>query len=243
MIRQHSHLRTVAIHGEEVIYRLRRSKKARHIIIRVDIQEGVELVVPWHVSFRMAEQFVEKKRGWISRTLRKHKLVSAIIPQRQLRDGEILPCFGNVYRLSVHVDTSLKKLRTYGTAGTIVVKAPSLKNIRPAVEGWYNKRAAGYFAAKAHTVSALLGVSCNAIRVRNMKTQWGSCNVARSTITLNWRLALAPLEVADYVAIHEVVHLKERAHSERFWDIVQQLDPLYKQHKNWLRAYGHTLVL
>ena len=57
----------------------------------------------------------------------------------------------------------------------------------------------------------------------------------------SWRLIMAPPEVLDYVAAHEVAHLVEMNHSQAFWDVVVSIDPDFKEHRKWLRAHGETL--
>jgi hypothetical protein len=97
----------------------------------------------------------------------------------------------------------------------------------------------------AHAVCALeaaaLGVSFERIRVAGQRTRWGSCS-SKGTLSFNWRLALAPAEVLDYVAVHEVCHLREPNHSRRFWRLVAERRPDYRVQLEWLRAYGAELL-
>src|SRR6266571_2803538 len=67
--------------------------------------------------------------------------------------------------------------------------------------------------------ASLLGVSCQGVVIRDQRTRWGSCS-SGGTLSFNWRLALAPFDVLDYVVVHELCHLLEPNHSTRFWDLV-----------------------
>ena len=67
-----------------------------------------------------------------------------------------------------------------------------------------------------------------------------SCSQA-GNLNFNWRLLLAPIEALDYIVIHELAHLKEGNHSPRFWGLVANLCPDYKQQRRWLRQHGHEL--
>lgn len=78
------------------------------------------------------------------------------------------------------------------------------------------------------------------IRLKNNQSNWGSCSSKRN-INLSSRLLFAPLPVLDYVIIHELAHLKEMNHSPRFWKLVEDVMPSYKEKEKWLSAYGHTL--
>jgi predicted metal-dependent hydrolase len=70
-------------------------------------------------------------------------------------------------------------------------------------------------------------------------SNWGSCS-SRSNINLSTRLLFAPLEVQDYVIIHELAHLVEHNHSDRFWAVVAQYLPDYERHERWLKEHGAT---
>lgn len=80
----------------------------------------------------------------------------------------------------------------------------------------------------------------NNISVRNQKTRWGSCSSA-GNLSFNYRLALAPLDVVDYIIVHEMSHLEHLNHSKSYWKKVHQVMPDYKKHDKWLKDYGHTL--
>ncbi len=86
-----------------------------------------------------------------------------------------------------------------------------------------------------------LGVSYARIRIAGQRTRWGSCS-ARGTLSFNWRLALAPAEVFDYVAVHELCHLREPNHSPRFWALVAAARPGYREQRRWLREHGPELL-
>lgn len=82
--------------------------------------------------------------------------------------------------------------------------------------------------------SGQMGLSFNRMSVKDQRSLWGSCS-RKGNLNFNWRLVLAPIEVLDYVVIHELAHLKEMNHSPRFWTIVRQWSPDYRSHRRWLR--------
>ena len=86
----------------------------------------------------------------------------------------------------------------------------------------------------------LLGVAPTALRVRSMKSLWGSLD-ARDRVTLDLALALAPPAALRYVLVHELCHLKVRSHSKRFWNWVEKLYPDYQAQRDWLREHGAVL--
>ncbi len=86
-----------------------------------------------------------------------------------------------------------------------------------------------------------LGVVYERIQVRDQRTRWGSCS-SRGTLSFNWRLALAPHEVLDYVVVHELCHLREANHSRSFWSLVETRRPAWREQRRWLREHGAELL-
>ena len=86
-----------------------------------------------------------------------------------------------------------------------------------------------------------LGVRYARIRIAAQRSRWGSCS-SRGTLSFNWRLALAPREVLDYVVVHELCHLREPNHSRRFWALVEAARPRFEEQRAWLREHGAELL-
>lgn len=84
--------------------------------------------------------------------------------------------------------------------------------------------------------SEVMGVSYNRITIREQKTRWGSCS-SKGNLNFNWKLVLLPVELLEYVVVHELAHRKEMNHSPAFWKIVGEILPDYRERKQKLRQY------
>ncbi len=91
------------------------------------------------------------------------------------------------------------------------------------------------FAARYH-------LTYQRIKISSARTRWGSCS-SRGTLSFTWRLVMAPLPVIDYVVIHELAHLIERNHSNRFWQQVGSMEPDYAKYRSWLKENSPRLTL
>jgi predicted metal-dependent hydrolase len=87
---------------------------------------------------------------------------------------------------------------------------------------------------------ARAGTGYATLQIRGQSTRWASCS-SSGAMSFNWRLLLAPAEVLDYVVEHEVAHLDVPDHSERFWSLLAERWPRYREHETWLRRHGHAL--
>jgi predicted metal-dependent hydrolase len=108
------------------------------------------------------------------------------------------------------------------------------------VSSWLRREAGRDLAGAVARHATALALPPPPITLRDPKTRWGSCS-ARRSLSLSWRLILAPPTVLDYVAAHEVAHLVEMNHSRRFWAVVARLSPDHRQHEAWLREHGRGL--
>jgi hypothetical protein len=100
--------------------------------------------------------------------------------------------------------------------------------------------ARGRIATVAEREAPRLGVTYSRIAIRDQRTRWGSCS-SRGTLSFNWRLVLAPLEILEYVVVHELCHLREPNHSPRFWSLLESVRPRFRGERDWLVRHGWEL--
>jgi predicted metal-dependent hydrolase len=224
-----------------IAYTVRRSDRARHARIVVDA-DGVEVVIPKRMALRHVEPFVEEKRPWIERTLRRIRTAEENAGIR-LEDGGTVPYMGHQLVLRVRVEPKRQRshvaLRPGGVLHVAVPK-PGREAIRGALEAWYRKRARVEVAPRLDAACARAGTRYKRLSIRGQRTRWASCS-STGAMSFNWRLLLAPEEILDYVVEHEVAHLEVLDHSDRFWRLVGKRSPRYREHERWLRRHGPAL--
>jgi predicted metal-dependent hydrolase len=148
---------------------------------------------------------------------------------------------GMQYPLHVVADGNPRpKVRLENGRAVVLVPRASISEVRCAIEEWYRSEASVVIKQSVWRMSRRLGLRFNTIMIRNQKTRWGSCS-SRGNLSFNFKLATAPQEVIDYVVLHELMHLKEPNHSKRFWRLVEQECPKYREYREWLtRVEGRT---
>ena len=111
---------------------------------------------------------------------------------------------------------------------------------RECFEAWYRTRAADVLVARVAHFAPLFGVGPPVVRIKDMRSRWGSCS-SRGRISLHWGLVLLSRDVLDYVVVHELAHLREMNHSARFWRGVEEILPDYRERRARLKATGRTV--
>ena len=115
-------------------------------------------------------------------------------------------------------------------------------DLRAPLEAHFARRARIELPARTWELAAEKGADVKQVTVRNQRSRWGSCS-AGGTISLNWRLIQAPESVRDYIILHELAHLREMNHSDRFWAHVDDLCPWWREAEGWLKRSGSLLGL
>ena len=214
----------------------------------ISIYPDLRVVVsaPSYLPEERLQAFILSKEEWIQEKLRNYRVLAAENPPRQWVSGESISIFDQVYVLKV-IRSSTRFVEVQGNE--LVVAVPDRKGERPGAEvirrilgGWIQAQALEHFKRRTEYFSALLRVNPKTVSVRNYRGRWGACKSTRD-IVFNWRLALAPLSIVDYVVVHELCHLMEFNHSPHFWALVGTVMPNYKEMKKELKRLGYLGVL
>jgi len=214
------------LEGQEVPVKVRRNARAKKMILRVCSCTGdVRLTLPTRVRLSAAEDFILKHTSWL--VAERGKLASA----ESLGDGDTLAFRGQPHTIRF-LGAGARTVRLQG--GEFLVGGPA--DMAPArLEKWLKSEARSHLNDRAHHHAGALEVAFARVSIGDMRSRWGSCS-SRGPLRFNWRLIMAPDAVLDYVAAHEVAHLLEMNHSDRFWAHVERCVPDYRAHRRWLRS-------
>jgi len=231
-------------------YIIRRSKQAKRIRLIVTADK-VELVAPIKASIKQLQQFADEKKLWVAIAQKKMQYQSEklkpTIPEF-FQQGMLLPYLGSEYRLQLTFCACEKISIDFD--GEVTANVPlSFKSkldlailLREAYIAWLKQQALKEVSVASITYSQLYQLKPRSIRVRTQKSRWGSCGI-HNDIYMNWLLILAPIDVLEYVVIHELCHLEQRNHSAAFWRLVARHCPDYKNQRLWLNENGTSLML
>jgi len=211
------------------IDRLIRSKRRTYLL---EISPDGELIVrvPKRLSRQAVERVVAQKAAWIIKHQTKAREQIKAIRIRNFTPGETLPLLGREYPIQ-SVPTGRKAAEFKEQAFRLKENA---KDPQKALEKCYREKACEIFTQRLQLYAQALGFQYRQIRISGARKRWGSCS-SRGCISLAWRLLAAPLEIVDYVAVHELLHLKIKNHSPKFWQELEKIYPGAHQARKWLR--------
>ena len=233
--------RVAVLEGHAVEYELRRTRR-RTIGFCID-DTGLRVTAPQWVALAEIENALRDKERWILRKLvewRDHARRRERLTVRW-EDGAQVAVLGQPVRM--RLDPSARSIALNGDTLHIGLPAGAdAEQMSDAVQAWLQTRARALFAERLAIYGPQLGVTPSRWRLSSARTRWGSC-AADGSIRLNWRLVHFPLDIVDYVVVHELAHLREMNHGPRFWATVQAVLPEFETARRQLKDFPNDLTL
>lgn len=208
---------------------LRKTAQARRISLRISRLDGrVTLTCPLRTSDREALAFAQEKADWL-----RHHLTAQPAPAG-VGLGSTLPFEGRLLRIAPGAG------RLVRPDGDLLLVPGAPDRVAARLSGFLKQVARDRLAAASDHYAGRLGRGYARLTLRDTRSRWGSCT-SDGGLMYSWRLVMAPPEVLNYVAAHEVAHLAEMNHSDAFWAVVTRLYGDYRAPRRWLREKGGDL--
>jgi len=231
----HHHL---LVEGERINYKLLRSKKRKYSLsMKVTRNGQLQINVPFKTHESDIEAFITSKITWIKTHIIKYQALAAV-PELTYQNGELHRFMGTAYPLKLitakqsNIEQCNDQLIVYHRKNT------SIKNL---LNKWYKSTALEYFKIRTQQLAEKYNMpKINEIKVRFMKSRWGSCS-SQSVITFNIHLIKSAPESIDYVIIHELCHLIHANHGSQFYQLQSHLNPDWKRQKAQLNREAHNI--
>jgi len=224
--------------------RIKRPQATSKVLIKVHPDCRVVVSAPEDADNEMVLSAVKKRSRWIYEKLRDFRKQLEHITPRQYISGESHYYLGKQYLLKViEAPEQAQGVKLLRGKLEVSVKIKSAEKVKTLLADWYKARAKEIFAKRLDAMleQALWVTDCPPLRILTMQTQWGSCS-PNGRITLNPHLVKAPRECIDYVILHELCHIAEHNHSERFYRLMSKVMPKWEKTKERLDGMASSIT-
>jgi predicted metal-dependent hydrolase len=217
------------------IDRLIRSKR-KSIALIVEADGRLVVCAPMRATRRQIEAMIAQHEGWIKTRQEAAKAAAPAI--RRYASGEEFWYLGRLYGLELveQADEALELREKFRLRRAEAARGEAV------FTAWYRRQARQVLCERAMALAERHGLRYEELKITSAQRRWGSCS-SRGSLCFSWRLAMAPLEVIDYVVVHELAHLKVRSHAKKFWDLVGEMAPDYRERRAWLKNNGQLFRL
>ena len=220
-----------------IIDRIVRSRR-KTVALLVTPDGRLEVRAPQRLTRAQINDIVAEKSVWIRKNMERARRVADASPARELRDGSKLWYLGQSYALHF-IEKGATRVH-FSSEFTLPVK--TLPKAPELLAAWYKDQARQILTERTDYFAHQFGLKYRSIRITSARSRWGSCSQLNA-LSFTWRLVMAPIEIIDYIVVHELAHVVEKNHSRAFWSQVERMLPDYRIRRKWLKTNGRMLDL
>jgi predicted metal-dependent hydrolase len=219
---------------------LRRSDRRRTVGLTLERDGSIVATAPTDLPTGDVSTILRSREVWIHSALSRRGAIKAAAPKKEYVSGEGFHYLGRTYRLRVIRGSAtdgqqLPELRLF--QGRFYLHADHVPHGREWFIRWYTERMNDWLAEKMPHLQRRVGVEVNGTAVMDLGFRWGSCSHA-GRLNFHWRVVLLPPPMISYLTLHELCHLVEHNHTEKFWALVRRVDHDFDKKEAWLRENG-----
>ena len=233
--------KSINLDGQEISYLLKKSGLSKSLRLTIHRQKGLVVSCPAYYPAHQVDRFIIQKKDWILSKLRlRHSSLAELF---SFESGQKVTLLGTDYEIVI--------AKSHGLRPEVVFDNAFLKILTPLgnkltaekfFRTWLDRFIKQTLEARVAFYAEQFGLKYNRVTVKNQQSLWGSCSYKKN-LNFTKRLIQAPLWLIDYVVCHELAHLTEMNHSERFWSLVGKYYPVYRKAERHLKAWKPTVQL
>jgi predicted metal-dependent hydrolase len=225
--------------GTNANVELIKSNRAKRISLKTN-RHGIYAIVPNLTSHYEIITFIESKKEWISKSVTYFEKITRGLDPLLIQRGKIL-FLGTPYDIQLVKDRVCYVIMSESLR-RITIHSPNDKKRKKTIIEFYRQHTSRILDERIEAFSSRLNLNFNRISIKYHRSSWGSCSLKKN-LNFNVMLSALPTGVIDYVIVHELLHLLELNHSNRFWELVKINRPTYEEDRKWLRMYGPFITL
>ncbi|WP_373599759.1 M48 family metallopeptidase [Paraclostridium bifermentans] len=217
-----------------IIYRKRKT-----LSLEIKQDGTINVLSPNGVDKNFIINAVKDKGDWILKKVEELEIKNKNKLERNYETGDIFMYLGKEYKLQVVVDKTVTRAEVKLKDENIIIKVNSNNKeyIQQNLKLWFADETLKIVKDRVNYYSKYFKDNVRAIKIKDQKTRWASCTY-KNEILFNLRCSMAPIEIIDYVVVHEMCHMEHRNHSKDFYNAVGKIIPDYKEKIKWLKDNG-----
>ena len=227
--------RTLDVAGRLMPLTIKQHDRATRITLRIEPGgRALKMTVPRGLAQREVNAFLDRHQGWLMTKLARFSQEAGL-----RAGGEIL--FRGIRHRIEHTGSLRGVTEALTTDGRHVLKVSGMpEHLGRRIATFLKKEARADLERLARFHARSINASIRSISMKDTRSRWGSCS-SEGNLSFSWRIVMAPPSVIDYLAAHEVAHLKEMNHGPHFWALCEKLCPNMEEAKRWLKRHGSLL--
>lgn len=219
-------------------------KKRKTLGIYIDVYGNIEIRVPKDTKELQVQELVKQKFEWIYKKSNEMKERTKGFKKKTYVQGETFMYLGKDYPIQVFVRNEIDKNNAVLEEDIlkVYVKIDEDTQVQEALKRFYFQKGKALIDKRIQYYQQQIKIKPKSFKLSSNKSNWGTCN-SKKELTFNWKLIMAPIEVIDYVIVHEMCHLIHMNHDRSFWRLVGKILPDYEECQNWLKSSNWKMVL
>lgn len=219
--------------------KLIRSKRRKRMCITVD-RQGISVLSSMNEKIESIRNFVNSNNKWITKKTKFYLRLNESLENGPLQSDELM-YLGSKYKIQFIKDSSQYSILSENLL-KISFHVKDRRREKENIINWYRSQTKKILDTKVPLFGKRLSITYGKVRIKNQKLRWGSCS-KDGNLNFNLLLSALPSHIMDYIIIHELIHLIEFNHSDRFWELVEEAIPTYKDCRDWLKKNGPYIQL
>jgi predicted metal-dependent hydrolase len=210
-------------------------KKRKSMSISIDLFGKIEVQAPKGIPVETVLQSLEEKWEWIQLKLKEIQDRATGSMTKVYDHGETFLYLGKTHHIQITQDMNIKQDFVVFKEDVLQIFVKQLEDdkIKQALKRFYYQQCKALVERSIKSYQSNFKMKPRSISISDSKTTWGTCD-SKLQLTFNWRLAMAPEKVINYVVVHEMCHMVHLNHDRSFWRLVGKIMPDYKEQENWL---------
>jgi predicted metal-dependent hydrolase len=229
--------------GETISFDIK-YKRRKSVAIHIDPYGKIEVQAPREMKEEYVLQTIEQKWDWVIEKVKEMKDRREGPLEKVYNHGEVFLYLGKSYPIVISVDSEIIKdyVMLEGDKLHLYLKEQDEERIKRTLKRFYYQQGKILVQARVKAHQHSFKVRPRSISIADDQSTWGTCD-SKLQLTFNWKLAMAPIEIIDYVVVHEMCHMVHLNHDRSFWRLVGSILPDYEQRQNWLAASSWKMVV